>query len=105
MFHTPHLERARHAIPSALLSFGMFDHPMVKQVPEDGLTLFEAKSWVKGLLGRSPYLAKLFGVAFRFSELSSYQRQTATMATQFEMGLVALPDLKYHAAKEAVRNH
>ena len=74
-----------------------------QQVPEDGLTLFEAKSWVKGLLGRSPYLAKLFSVDFKFGELSSYARQTISPMTQFEMGLVTLPDLKYRSAKDAVR--
>jgi hypothetical protein len=72
-------------------------------VPEDGLTLFEAKRWVRGLLGKSPYLAKLFGVDFKFGELSAYARQTATPVVQFEMGLVTLPDLKYHAAKAAVQ--
>ena len=72
-------------------------------MPEDGLTLFEAKSWVKGLLGRSPYLAKLFSVDFKFGELSSYARQTISPMTQFEMGLVTLPDLKYRSAKDAVR--
>ena len=72
-------------------------------MPADGLTLFEAKSWVKGLVGRSPYLARLFGVDFKYGELSSYQRQTAVPTKQFEMGLVTLPDLKYQAAKAGVR--
>lgn len=71
-------------------------------MPEDGLTLFEAKKWVKSLLGKSPYLAQLFGVDFQFGELSAYARHAATGVAQFEMGLVALPDLKYRAAKDAV---
>merc|ERR1711988_1291903 len=64
-----------------------------------GLTLFEAKIWVGSLVSKSPYLASLFGTHWEHGELGAYQRQMIGMVHQFEMGMISLPDLKYHAAK------
>jgi hypothetical protein len=53
------------------------------QRPQDGLTLFEAKSWLKALASKSPYLSVLFGIEYQFAELSSFARQVMRVVTPY----------------------
>lgn len=72
---------------------------MEKIDPRQGMTNYEAKAWLRNLVGRSRALCTLLNCTWENGELSTYQRQKMQAVHQFELGMLTLTDLKYHLAK------
>ena len=61
---------------------------------EGGMTHFEAKKWLLGVIAQSNYLSVLFGADWGYGELSAFVRRQICSVHAFEMGLIGVPDLK-----------
>ena len=61
---------------------------------EGGMTHFEAKKWLLGVIAQSHYLSVLFGADWGYGELSAFVRRQICSVHAFEMGLIGVPDLK-----------
>lgn len=71
--------------------------------PQQGMTIYEAKQWLKGVLSRSRALCDLLGCTWENAELSTFQRQQTMPVHQFETGMLTITDLKYHLGRSALQ--
>jgi len=67
-----------------------------------GMTRYETRQWSLQTIQSNRFLTTLFGADWKFGEMSTYQRQIMTPARQFEIGLINMPDLKYHTAARQI---
>jgi hypothetical protein len=75
---------------------------MEKIDPSQGMTMYEAKEWLRMLVSRSRAICTLLNCTWENSELSTYQRQAMPVVHQLEKGMLTVTDLKYHLAKTLV---
>jgi len=75
---------------------------MEKIDPVQGMTFYEAKEWLRGLISRSRAVAAVMSCDWQEGELSTYQRQTMEAIHQYEKGILTITDLKYHLAHHAI---
>ena len=67
-----------------------------------GMTRYEARQWSLKSISQNRFLATLFGADWKYGEMSVFQRQIMHPNRQYEIGLISMPDLKFHAAKRAL---
>jgi len=67
-----------------------------------GMTRYEARQWSLSTIQANRYLTTLFNADWKYGEMSTYQRQIMNPAHQFEIGLINMPDLKYHNAAKLI---
>ena len=68
-----------------------------------GMTQYEAQTFAMNFVSTSSFLTTLFNAQWKYGEMSTYMRQVMTPARQYEVGLIAMPDLKYHMARDFLR--
>jgi len=68
-----------------------------------GMTHFETRQWCLGTISQNKFLTTLFGADWKYGEMSTYQRQVMNPNRQYEVGLIGMPDLKYHTAKNMLQ--
>ncbi|GMI35290.1 hypothetical protein TrCOL_g2906 [Triparma columacea] len=68
-----------------------------------GMTHFETRQWCLATISQNKFLTTLFGADWKYGEMSTFQRQVMNPNRQYEIGLISMPDLKYHAAKNMLQ--
>eukprot|EP00903_Cladosiphon_okamuranus_P019664 g18076.t2 len=63
-----------------------------------GMTNYEVKSWMAGVVARSPRLSDIFGWNWSFGQMSTVMRCKMSMVHEFELGMISMVDLKHKAA-------
>lgn len=70
--------------------------------PQQGMTIYEAKEWLRTLTSRSRAIAALLDCTWQNAELSTFQRQSMPGLHQYEKGILTITDLKYYLAHAAI---
>ena len=68
-----------------------------------GMTMYEAQTYAMGFIQTSPFLTTLFNAQWKYGEMSTYMRNVMTPGRQYEVGLISMPDLKYHVARDYLK--
>ena len=57
--------------------------------------MFQVKSWMAGVVARSPKLSDIFGSSWSFGQMSTVMRCKMSMVHEFELGMISMVDLKH----------
>ncbi|CAM9104826.1 unnamed protein product [Discosporangium mesarthrocarpum] len=72
--------------------------------PRKGMTLYEVKSWLAGVVVRSQKLSDVFGVDWSGGQMSTIMRYKMGAVHQFEVGMISMVDLKYKAVRALIKH-
>eukprot|EP00752_Nemacystus_decipiens_P011884 g10537.t2 len=69
-----------------------------------GMTNYEVKSWMAGVVARSPKLSDIFGSSWTFGQMSTLMRCKMGMVHEFELGMISMVDLKHKVARKLIKH-
>ncbi|CAM9096355.1 unnamed protein product, partial [Hapterophycus canaliculatus] len=64
----------------------------------------QVKSWMAGVVARSPQLSNILGSSWSFGQMSTVMRCEMSMVHEFELGMISMVDLKHKVARKLIQH-
>ncbi|CBJ26303.1 Hypothetical leucine rich repeat protein [Ectocarpus siliculosus] len=64
----------------------------------------QVKTWMAGIIARSPKLSDIFGSSWSFGQMSTVMRCKMSMVHEFELSMISMVDLKHKVARKLIKH-